>query len=187
MTTDKIIQDAARLATECIDAINRKGCGDIFEEDGIVYKELYIGTVFNNLPSGKYYTCFANSNVNPCQTCKGTGVILNKHCNEKMYIHARELELALITKMKDEGKTYHTMDTKWHMHINAIRSIINSYKNYVGCPECHGHGSREVYEDEIFLETFDRIIASENCYRTDSPGCPTDMVIGKIIRHRNGE
>lgn len=33
------------------------------DSEGNRIRTLYLGTVFDLLPSGKYYTCFANSNV----------------------------------------------------------------------------------------------------------------------------
>lgn len=37
----------------------------------------FLGTVFNTMPSGKYYTPFANSNVAACDICGGAGTVAN--------------------------------------------------------------------------------------------------------------
>jgi len=42
-------------------------------EPGVKVKSLFIGTVFNLTPSGKYYTFWACSNLEPCPVCDGKG------------------------------------------------------------------------------------------------------------------
>lgn len=48
------------------------------DEDGEV-RFLFVGTVFNIMPSGKYYHIGAMSNVTPCPTCGGDGC---SECNQ---------------------------------------------------------------------------------------------------------
>lgn len=52
--------------------------------DGNLILSYYLGSVFGLLPSGKYYTPFASSNVDACSRCKGEGC---KHCG---YMGSRE-------------------------------------------------------------------------------------------------
>lgn len=47
--------------------------GTIEEIDGRTFKSIYIGKVFDIYPSGKYYTPFAASNLEPCPICEGSG------------------------------------------------------------------------------------------------------------------
>jgi hypothetical protein len=49
--------------------------------EGNTVERVYLGTVFSLTPSGKFYTPFANSNVDSCPRCKGTGVIQHKSEN----------------------------------------------------------------------------------------------------------
>ena len=42
--------------------------------DNNVIASEFLGTVFALTPSGKYYPPWANSNVDPCPRCKGTGL-----------------------------------------------------------------------------------------------------------------
>lgn len=42
-------------------------------EEGRLVRRTFLGTVFALMPSGKYYTPFAASNVAECPRCKGTG------------------------------------------------------------------------------------------------------------------
>ena len=42
-------------------------------EDSLEVRCTFVGTVFNVMPSGKYYMPWACSNVEPCNRCKGTG------------------------------------------------------------------------------------------------------------------
>lgn len=43
------------------------------DEFGNRILQVYLGSCFSILPSGKYYTPFANSNVDLCKLCGGTG------------------------------------------------------------------------------------------------------------------
>ena len=52
-------------------AANAATLDDYKDEEGDVL--VFVGTVFGLTPSGKYYTPWANSNVEPCPRCKGEG------------------------------------------------------------------------------------------------------------------
>jgi hypothetical protein len=43
------------------------------DDEGHFLASVFIGSVSNIFPSGKYYLPFACGNVNPCPQCKGTG------------------------------------------------------------------------------------------------------------------
>lgn len=43
--------------------------------DGNHIERQFIGTVFAVMPSGKYYTAWASSNLTPCPRCKGEGQV----------------------------------------------------------------------------------------------------------------
>lgn len=46
---------------------------DVFQNEDMQVKSVFLGTVFHIMPSGKYYQPFACSNVDPCGRCKGEG------------------------------------------------------------------------------------------------------------------
>jgi len=46
---------------------------DFLEPDQYEVRYYFLGTVFTIMPSGKFYTPWANSNVTPCPYCHGSG------------------------------------------------------------------------------------------------------------------
>jgi len=54
---------------------------DWVEGTDTLYRSIYIGSIFNIIPSGKVYTVFSNGNLDVCSACDGDGVLLNKICS----------------------------------------------------------------------------------------------------------
>jgi len=72
------LQDALDQASMTFDAWMDEGYTEIGDicvswQDDAMIASLYLGTVFALTPSGKYYTPYANSNVEDCPRCHGTG------------------------------------------------------------------------------------------------------------------
>ncbi len=67
-------QDSAKLAID-----GYVEYGDIvvshqdYQDTAPLIAQFYVGSVFSLLPSGKFYTPWANSNVEPCPRCGGDG------------------------------------------------------------------------------------------------------------------
>jgi len=67
-------QDSDRLAAD-----EYMEYGDIivthqdYQDTAPLIARFYVGSVFSLLPSGKFYTVWANSNLEPCSCCKGSG------------------------------------------------------------------------------------------------------------------
>jgi len=73
MKVREIQKEAKEIIKDAIEEI-KTGKGYIYEdEEGDKIMSLYLGTVFNLFPSGKYYTPWACSNVELCPRCKGEG------------------------------------------------------------------------------------------------------------------
>ena len=53
------------------DTIKESALENVSDYDGQKEGTDFIGTVFGLYPSGKYYTPYANSNVDDCPRCKG--------------------------------------------------------------------------------------------------------------------
>ena len=49
-------------------------------DEWTIERSAFLGTVFSLYPSGKYYTPFACSNIEPCTRCKGDGSIGKEEC-----------------------------------------------------------------------------------------------------------
>lgn len=65
--------------------------------EGNIVESVFLGSVFSIYPSGKYYTPWANSNVEVCNRCKGKG------CDFCGYLGSREaFEDELFTEFLEE-------------------------------------------------------------------------------------
>ena len=61
--------------------------------DGDLARGIFLGTVFALCPSGKYYTPWANSNVEDCPRCKGKGTTKGNVCTWCQGMGSREAYL----------------------------------------------------------------------------------------------
>lgn len=81
MNKREIKQNAKQIIKSALDDLKT---AETYESDGELYKSVFLGTVFHIMPSGKYYTPFACSNVDVCGRCKGEG------CNYCGHLGSRE-------------------------------------------------------------------------------------------------
>jgi len=77
---DKINEEEAVSTTKILDlkVIQAQLNGEepeYDEENDIWTKTIFLGSVMNLTPSGKYYVPFAHSNVEICKTCRATGSV----------------------------------------------------------------------------------------------------------------
>jgi hypothetical protein len=72
-------------------------------EPGMFHVSVYIGSVLSIYPSGKYYTPFANSNVEVCEECARTDVPCDTlaPCNLESGEHCEACQDASFSKMLD--------------------------------------------------------------------------------------
>jgi len=72
-------------------------------EPGTFQVSVYLGTVFSVFPSGKFYTPFANSNVEVCEECARTDVPCDTlaPCNLESGKHCEACQDASFSKMLD--------------------------------------------------------------------------------------
>ena len=131
-------------------------------------RRVYIGSVFSLLPSGKYYTPFANGNVDACPCCHGAGTIpghpsakvrkRNKSRYEKMWRLARKL-----------GPKYAVRHADVRL---AARARFEKT-----CPVCHGVGSKEAYLDECWYEQAEKELSLIGCSYESGEGDPCDLFV----------
>jgi hypothetical protein len=58
--------------------------------EGNKVESIFLGTVFALTPSGKYYTPWANGNVDACPRCKGEGIYKGDYCHHCNGMGSRE-------------------------------------------------------------------------------------------------
>jgi len=67
-----------RFPYDVADLRRRLDAEEWIDVDGISEeRSIYLGSVFNVYPSGKYYQPFACGNLHPCPRCKGRGMRLD--------------------------------------------------------------------------------------------------------------
>lgn len=140
------------------------------ENDGNFERTCFLGTVFRLFPSGKYYTPWANSNVDPCPFCKGSGHIVigtrrqrkkweSAYHHYRQLVHKRGVEYA-----RNRDNTYY-MDC-YHKLIRA-------------CDFCGGLGSREAYLDVQYRELLGSEADEHGLFITAGEGDPCDVFAGE--------
>ena len=145
-------------------------------------ESVFLGTVFNIMPSGKYYMPFACSNVDSCPRCHGSGngkKIICSHCKGLTYRTVSEI--AAIRKESysqcfdflHKNSTY-TWITHGCFECNVCSGTGITHES---CAYCDGMGSREAHEDNLMNEYLESFAADFNCYLEFGEGDPCDMYL----------
>jgi hypothetical protein len=138
-------RDIERSARQVIkNAIKHSTRYESSDYEGNTLESVFLGTVFSLTPSGKFYTPFANSNVDTCKRCQGIG---------------------------------HT----WKVERTFTDYEGNTREEYQTCPHCHGVGSREAYEDQVFNEELEAAAGRAGWYIESGEGDPCDIFMVRVI------
>jgi len=153
------------------------------DEDGNPQVSAYVGNVCTITPSGKYYTAFAASNVDTCELCAGTGRIPNPNYDPDIFAMAEECQTDLsarLTKCRCNDE-YVDLYTNLNIAFTAVVLAKRKTAKTMVCPHCGGHGSRDVYLDEVFWDGVDRLCAANNVIITNGEGSATDVFITRHV------
>lgn len=186
MKTSHLRKYARRLTVRAIDLLKKEGVFRYDEENDQIVREVYFGSIISIYPSGKYYTLFAHSNVEPCPRCHGKGTVINPRYDIPAHEALTSLEQKRLWNMKSKRKHYKIMPKQWQREMDLIRQMIRMVEPGIECPCCYGVGSREVYEDQVFDTYFTECLADHNIYVTGSEGAGCDLIIGTVIEQGEG-
>lgn len=185
MTTyrEREVQNQARdFVTMALAILQRDGViGQ--DEDGNPQVSAYVGNVCTITPSGKYYTAFAASNVDTCELCAGTGKIPNPNYDPDIFAMAEECQIDLsarLTKCRCNDE-YVDLYTNLNIAFTAVVLAKRKTAKTMVCPHCGGHGSRDVYLDEVFWAEVDQLCAANNVIITNGEGSATDVFITRHV------
>jgi hypothetical protein len=155
-----------------LDAIRRELDKEDWESDpenpGTQVRRIFLGDVFSLTPSGKMYTPFACSNVDPCPTCKGTGIVLPRRLKRRVEKRhaARHARIKRIIIRRFGGRDGYTVDiqpaslrAKAEAFARRVGYSSVCYRNGTTCTACAGCGSREAHLDELWQEAAEEGIA----------------------------
>lgn len=138
-------------------------------------RTVYLGSVISLCPSGKYYTPWANSNVEPCPVCNGKGTLPNPTADTELYGIFKAVSHDVRARAMNAYGAY--CEGKWPdelgSFLDGIESQLRKYHPDVECTTCDGIGSEEAAKDtrwydqaEAELHTIDAFLESG-----DSDGC----------------
>lgn len=166
----------------------------ILQRDGVIGQDedrnpqvsAYVGNVCTITPSGKYYTAFAASNIDTCELCAGTGKIPNPNYDPDIFAMAEECQIDLsarLTKCRCSGEQAIESDLYTNLNVAFTAVVLTKHRTAktMVCPHCGGHGSRDVYLDEVFWDGVDRLCAANNVIITNGEGSATDVFITRHV------
>jgi hypothetical protein len=151
--------------------------------DGSVYAIEYIGSALN-CPSGKYYTPFANSNVEDCPRCHGTGHTTKTHvCNLCAGKGLRSLSELASMRNESIPQTVTMLAQSFDVQADIdndsfpCNACNGSGQIHNTCNWCEGLGSREAYEDQLWQEELDAQAEKHGLYWVSGEGDPLDQFL----------
>lgn len=162
MDEDQIRKDAAEIIWDAVQSL--PSSEPYFDFDGLFVRAVYLGSVLSIIPSGKYYTPWANSNVDDCELCEGTGrgpLMQCPYCEglgERDYFEYNP-QLGLMP--------CHTCHGTGELHD--------------ACPDCCGLGSREAHLDEVMSQALEEEAEKFDCTVGAGEGDPTDLFLYQFI------
>jgi len=162
------------------------GLEDDEENPGTRVGRSYLGTVFSLAPSGKYYTPFANSNVDPCPRCRGTGHARNPvacgWCGGSGHRSVAALAKARGETVEETVRLLGTFPAKGY-RVKVIDEATMAFPCFVcegglvpvDCSWCGGIGCREAFLDQEWYEALDQVAGEHGLYIESGEGDPCDL------------
>ena len=145
---------------------------DIYEDENEnKFQTIYLGSILDLTPSGKFYTIFARSNLNPCTKCNGEGVIRNKHGKRKKYENTRKKRTQLLRTYKITQHNKNKEKKLWKQE--------NQWKQTKTCPERDGLGSLEARLDRDWWEQLEIELNEINAWAHESNDDGCDILISR--------
>lgn len=142
--------------------------------DGETYGSEYIGSVLSLSPSGKYYTPWANSNVDECPMCHGTSKVKNGRGDQALYEKMKDEENQLRQDMMRQYKQFDEWPKEIHVILDRILKDIKVVIPEIQCPRCGGLGSYEAYQDQEFWQALEDVANKHGGWIESGEGDPLD-------------
>jgi len=156
-----------------------------FDNPGTETRQVFLGTVFALTPSGKYYLPFACSNVDACETCQGTGLVMPRRTRRRIVKkhvarHATTMRRwrkrwGAPTGLYGRELTAHEAKAKAWLQSQPKAFRTTHFSNGTTCPACCGLGSREAHLDELWREEAESALETIGCSLQGGEGDPCDL------------
>lgn len=163
------------------DAKNNVGDMGMFDDEP--HGACYLGSVLSLAPSGKYYTPFANSNVDVCPQCGGSGVMKNRKANPEAYADAKKADSVLRTYAMEHygGWAERRWPDELVGQLDALVKTQNATKPELTCSRCGGMGSHEAYQDQEFYDALDQVAEEHGGWIESGEGDALDIFFGIAV------
>lgn len=151
-------------------SINKESWEDT--DYGMEKRSVFLGTVFNLMPSGKYYQPFASGNLEKCPVCMGSGEMRRKL--------KRRIEKKILNrnaKWRKLAVKRYGLAVGWPDRIRAESDWLNTLalRFHRACHRCSGFGSAEARDDFEWQRTAESELASVGLYLESGEGNPCDL------------
>ena len=138
-------------------------------DSGDEERQVYLGTVFALMPSGKYYQPFACSNVELCPVCEGKATYGEMTCEicrgeGKRGIHP-----------DDDISTFDLVQKG-----QKCTSCDGTGKTGIPCDYCESLGSREAHLDSLMQEKLEEEAGEHGLFITSGEGDACDIMAGEV-------
>lgn len=148
---------------------------ELSDEPDREVRRVYLGTVFVLMPSGKFYTPFACSNVaGDCVVCGGSGKVQPRVSRRRFKKARRMLETYALRTAKRCVSPAARVE---YVHAHAATRARLFALTDTTCPRCDGLGSQSAADDERWRESLERDLAEMGLYLTAGEGDPCDLFV----------
>lgn len=149
-----------------------------WQNEDMEVRQVFLGTVFSLFPSGKFYMPFACSNLDPCETCEGTGqtakVFTCSYCQNGKRVAA--------DYMSETGLAEQGVKIGEEFTCNVCKGTCKVANE---CPDCGGMGSREAYLDELYRDQLESEADEHGYCIENGEGDPCDIFIAEYREQQN--
>lgn len=152
-------------------------------DEFVLERSIFLGTIFSLYPSGKYYTPFACSNLEPCEACSGEGTVPNPKADPAAHYSHRQAR----SKMTQEAMQAYGAhcDGNWPQDVvdeaRRLDELVRAVERKLECTVCGGLGSEEAYLDTLFAEQLEEEADKLDAYITSGEGDPCDIFLAQGI------
>lgn len=168
--------DMAKVRT----ALDGQDWEDDSHGDGSQVRRLYLGSVFSLMPSGKYYTPWACSNLDPCETCKGEGRVTAKRLKRrtiKKWATRHKRTMAKYARLNPHDLPWAQAPDAALLYLHRQRGLfrLRGFAPGSVCTACCGSGSREAHLDELWREVTESAFEAIGLSIEAGEGDPCDL------------
>lgn len=150
------------------------------DNPGTQSRGTFLGSWAALSPSGKVYAPWANSNVQGCDGCNGTGRTKSKYKQRLLTKWANR------QKIRQKWIKRYGYANEWPPHILAESKKLNRLNLRKGpdCWRCGGLGSAEAYDDEKWREYMEELLEEIDAFYDEQEG---DVFASEVRDKPEGE